>query len=234
MIINNKNQNDIISSELINSYDIEFVFNNKPKNRFQTKPGIENRPSMLERLRENISNIENCELKKNASKLVFSDGSHSSPIMIDGEGPGQKEDQEGKPFVGDAGLLLNKMLKSINIERQSVYITNVVNYRPPENRKPEPSEISRYTNYLKQHISIIDPKILILMGSTAMESLLGSSIKISKARGIWKEIIINQKTYLTMVTFHPAYLLRQADQKKYSWADLKEIRKKIDELKIQI
>ena len=189
---------------------------------------------MLERLRENISNIENCELKKNASKLVFSDGSHSSPIMIVGEGPGQKEDQEGKPFVGDAGLLLNKMLKSINIERQSVYITNVVNYRPPENRKPEPSEISRYTNYLKQHISIIDPKILILMGSTAMESLLGSSIKISKARGIWKEIIINQKTYLTMVTFHPAYLLRQADQKKYSWADLKEIRKKIDELKIQI
>ena len=234
MIINNKNQNDIISSELINSYDIEFVFNNKPKNRFQAKPGIENRPSMLERLRENISNIENCELKKNASKLVFSDGSHSSPIMIIGEGPGQKEDQEGKPFVGDAGLLLNKMLKSINIERQSVYITNVVNYRPPENRKPEPSEISRYANYLKQHISIIDPKILILMGSTAMESLLGSSIKISKARGIWKEIIINQKTYLTMVTFHPAYLLRQADQKKYSWADLKEIRKKIDELKIQI
>ena len=234
MIINNKNQNDIISSELINSYDIEFVFYNKPKNRFQTKPGIENRPSMLERLRENISNIENCELKKNASKLVFSDGSHSSPIMIVGEGPGQKEDQEGKPFVGDAGLLLNKMLKSINIERQSVYITNVVNYRPPENRKPEPSEISRYTNYLKQHISIIDPKILILMGSTAMESLLGSSIKISKARGIWKEIIINQKTYLTMVTFNPAYLLRQADQKKYSWADLKEIRKKIDELKIQI
>ena len=234
MIINNKNQNDIISSELINSYDIEFVFNNKPKNRFQPKPGIENRPSMLERLRENISNIENCELKKNASKLVFSDGSHSSPIMIVGEGPGQKEDQEGKPFVGDAGLLLNKMLKSINIERQSVYITNVVNYRPPENRKPEPSEISRYANYLKQHISIIDPKILILMGSTAMESLLGSSIKISKARGIWKEIIINQKTYLTMVTFHPAYLLRQADQTKYSWADLKEIRKKIDELKIQI
>ena len=234
MIINNKNQNDIISSELINSYDIQYVFNNNPKNRFQTKPGIENRHLMLERLRENISNIEDCELKKNASKLVFSDGSHSSPIMIIGEGPGQKEDQEGKPFVGDAGLLLNKMLKSINIERQSVYITNVVNYRPPENRKPEPSEISRYTNYLKQHISIIDPKILILMGSTAMESLLGSSIKISKARGIWKEIIINQKTYLTMVTFHPAYLLRQADQKKYSWADLKEIRKKIDELKIQI
>ncbi len=234
MIINNKNQNDIISSELINSYDIEYVFDNKPKNRFQTKPEIENRLPMLERLRKKISNIENCELKKNASKLVFSDGSHFSPIMIVGEGPGQKEDQEGKPFVGEAGLLLNKMLKSINIERKSVYITNVVNYRPPENRKPEPSEILRYSNFLKEHISIIDPKILILMGSTAMESLFSSNIKISKERGKWKEVIIKQKTYLTMITFHPAYLLRQPDQKKYSWSDLKEIRNKINELGIKL
>ena len=234
MIINNKNQNDIISSELINSYDIEYVFDNKPKNRFQTKPGIENRLPMLERLREKISNIENCKLKKNASKLVFSDGSHLSPIMIVGEGPGQKEDQKGKPFVGEAGLLLNKMLKSINIERESVYITNVVNYRPPENRKPEPSEIVRYANFLKEHISIIDPKILILMGSTAMESLFSSNIKISKERGKWKEVIIKQKTYLTMITFHPAYLLRQPDQKKYSWSDLKEIRNKINELGIKL
>jgi len=234
MIINDKNQNNIIDLELINSYDIEYVFNNKPENRFRTKPGMENRLLMLERLRDKISNIDSCELKKNASKLVFSDGSHLSPLMIVGEGPGQKEDQEGRPFVGDAGLLLNKMLKSINIERGNIYITNVINYMPPENRKPEASEITRYANYLKQHISIIDPKILIVMGSIAMESLFGSNVKISKARGIWKEIIINQKTYLTMITFHPAYLLRQADQKKYSWIDLKEIRKKIDELKIQI
>ena len=234
MIINNKNQNDIISSELINSYDIEFVFNNKPKNRFQTKPGIENRPSMLERLRENISNIENCELKKNASKLVFSDGSHSSPIMIVGEGPGQKEDQEGKPFVGDAGLLLNKMLKSINIERQSVYITNVVNYRPPENRKPEPSEISRYANYLKQHISIIDPKILILMGSTAMEAVSGLNGKISDERGKWKEIILKNKTFPLIITFSPSYLIRYPENKKYSWEDLKKIKQKIKNLNIKI
>ena len=127
---------------------LSMFLTDKPINRFQTKPGIENRPSMLERLRKTYL-ILKIARKKNASKLVFSDGSHSSPIMIIGEGPGQKEDQEGKPFVGDAGLLLNKMLKSINIERQSVYITNVVNYRPPENRKPEPSEISRYANYLK-------------------------------------------------------------------------------------
>ena len=100
--------------------------------------------------------------------------------MVIGEGPGQKEDQLGRPFVGDAGNLLNKMLKAINIERDKIYITNVVNYRPPNNRKPEPNEIIRYSQFLKEHISIIDPKILILMGSTAMEALLGSNKKISK------------------------------------------------------
>ena len=120
------------------------------------------------------------------------------------------------------------------IDRKNIYITNVVNYRPPNNRKPEPAEIIRYSNFLREHISIIDPKILILMGSTAMESLFGSKIKISKERGIWKEVIINNKTYLTMITFHPAYLLRQPDQKKYSWSDLKEIKIKIDKLGLQI
>ena len=181
-----------------------------------------------------LEKIKNCELKKNASQIVFAGGNSSAKIMIVGEGPGQKEDEQGKPFVGDAGILLNKMLNAINIDRKNVYITNVVNYRPPNNRKPEPSEITRYSNFLKEHISIINPKILILMGSTAMESLFGSKIKISKERGAWKEIIINQKTYLTMITFHPAYLLRQADQKKYSWTDLKEIRKKIDKLDLKI
>jgi DNA polymerase len=122
------------------------------------------------------------------------------------------------------------MIKSINIERKNVYITNVVNYRPPNNRKPEPTEIIKYSNFLRKHISIIDPKILILMGSTAMESLFGSKIKITKERGLWKEIIINNKTYLCMITFHPAYLLRQPENKKYSWTDLKEIKKKIDEI----
>ena len=154
--------------------------------------------------------------------------------MIVGEGPGQKEDELGKPFVGDAGSLLNKMLKAINIEREKVYITNVVNYRPPNNRKPETSEINRYSKFLKEHISIIDPQILILMGSTAMEALIGINKKISKERGQWKEVIIKQKTYKTIITFHPAYLLRQPEQKKFSWKDLKIIRKEIDVLNIKI
>ena len=226
-----KNQNNIITTEPILE-NIEYIFENKPINRFKTKPKVEDASIKLKELKKEIENIENCELKKNASKIVFSDGDYKSKIMIVGEGPGQKEDQEGKPFVGDAGILLNKMLKSINIDRKKVYITNVVNFRPPNNRKPEPSEISKYSNFLRKHIAIIDPKILILMGSTAMESLFSSNIKITKERGSWKDIIINNKTYLCMITFHPAYLLRQPENKKFSWTDLKEIRKKIDQLNI--
>ena len=234
MIVKDKNQNDIMRSDLINSFEIDYIFDNKPINRFKNKPTIENIVSKLNKLKEKIKNINNCNLKDNAKQIVFSDGDFKSPLMIVGEGPGQKEDAIGKPFVGDAGQLLNKMLNAIKIKRENVYITNVVNFRPPDNRKPEPAEINRYSEFLREHISIIDPKILILMGSTAMEALFGSKIKITKERGVWKEVIINNKTYIVMITFHPAYLLRQADQKKYSWVDLKEIRKKIDELKLKI
>jgi len=232
MIIKYKNQNNIINSELINSYEIDYIFSNKPINRFNNKPTIENIQSALENLKKKIKNISNCNLKKSAKQIVFSDGNQNSHLMIVGEGPGQKEDEIGKPFVGDAGKLLNKMLKAINIERKNIYITNVVNYRPPNNRKPEPAEITRYSEFLREHISIINPKILILMGSTAMEALFGNKIKITKERGLWKEVIINNKTFLCMITFHPAYLLRQPENKKYSWTDLKEIRKKIDQLNI--
>ena len=232
MTIDDKNQNDIINSELINSYKIDYIFSDKPINRYKIKPKVEDKSILLKKLKQEIENIKDCELKDSAKKIVFSDGNNQSKVMIVGEGPGQKEDEMGKPFVGDAGMLLNKMLNAIKIKREKIYITNVVNYRPPNNRKPEPIEITRYSDFLRKHISIIDPKILILMGSTAMESLFGAKIKISKERGTWKNIIINNKSYLCMITFHPAYLLRQADQKKFSWADLKEIRKKIDQLNI--
>ena len=234
MIEKEKNQNDIIDQELRDSFKIDYIFDNEPINRFKNKPTIENIKFKLDNLKTKIQNIDNCDLRDNGKQIVFSDGNPKSPIMIVGEGPGQKEDEQGIPFMGDAGQLLNKMLEAINIKRENIYITNVVNYRPPNDRKLEQAEINRYSEFLREHISIIDPKILILMGSTAMEALFGSKIKISKERGVWKELIINNKTYLAMITFHPAYLLRQADQKKYSWADLKEIRKKIDELKLKI
>ena len=233
------NQNDSFDLELLNSIENNYVFENNPINRLNnentaSKTSSDEKIKNLENLKKEINSIENCKLKENASKIVFSDGNTQSPIMIVGEGPGQKEDELGKPFVGDAGSLLNKMLKAINIEREKVYITNVVNYRPPNNRKPETSEINRYSKFLKEHISIIDPQILILMGSTAMEALIGINKKISKERGQWKEVIIKQKTYKTIITFHPAYLLRKPDQKKFSWEDLKIIRKEIDDQNIII
>ena len=224
----------IINEEILKSIESNYVYNNEPINRFKKINEPENIKLQLENLKNKILLIDNCDLKNNAKKMVFSDGNIKSQIMIVGEGPGEKEDEIGKPFVGDAGNLLNKMLSAININRESVYITNVVNFRPPNNRKPTSAEINRYSIYLRDHILIINPKILIIMGSTAMEALVGNNIKISKDRGKWKEIIIKNKTFTSIVTFHPAYLLRQPDQKKYSWSDLKEIRKKIDELNINI
>ena len=225
---------EILNEAFIKSIESEYIFDNAPINRLkknEEKGGIDKK---LIDLKEKIKSIEDCELKKFAKNIVFNDGNPKSQIMLVGEGPGEKEDIQGKPFVGEAGILLNKMLNAIKINRKDVYITNVVNYRPPNNRKPEISEINRYSVFLREHISIINPKILILMGSTAMEAIFGQKLKISKERGKWKETIINQKTFLTILTFHPAYLLRQPEQKKYSWEDLKNIRKKIDELKIKI
>ena len=239
MIKKTINQKDRFDIELLNSIGHDYVFNNSPINRLKNKINFpekldENKHKKLIKLKQEINSIEDCKLKKNASRLVFGDGNIQSSIMIVGEGPGQKEDQLGKPFVGNAGNLLNKMLKGIKIEREKVYITNVVNYWPPNDRKPEQSEIYRYSEYLKKHISIIDPKILILMGSTAMEAILGNNKKISKERGLWKAVIIKQNSYKTIVTFHPAYLLKKPDQKKFSWEDLKTIRKEIDEQNIEI
>tara|TARA_Y100000590_G_scaffold420188_1_gene522592 strand:- start:303 stop:1007 length:705 start_codon:yes stop_codon:yes gene_type:complete len=232
MEIEQKNQNNNNFEDIMELFELDYIYENKPIKRTIYEPSLKDKQSLLENLKLKIQNISNCELKKNSKQIVFNDGDPQSPIMIVGEGPGQKEDEIGKPFVGDAGVLLNKMLDAINIKRSKVYITNVVNYRPPNNRKPQLSEINRYAVFLREHINIIDPKILILMGSTAMEALFGKTLKISEERGKWKEVIINQKTYKIILTFHPAYLLRQPDQKKYSWEDLKIIRKRINELKI--
>jgi len=224
----------ILNEEILKSIESKYVYNNEPINRFKELNERGNIKLQLENLKNKISLIDNCDLKNNAKKMVFSDGNINSQIMIVGEGPGEKEDEIGKPFVDDVGNLLNKMLSAINLNRTNVYITNVINYRPPNDRKPSPAEINRYSTYLREHILIVNPKILIIMGSTAMEALVGNNIKISKDRGKWKEIIIKNKTFNSIITFHPAYLLRQPDQKKYSWSDLKEIKKKIDELNINL
>tara|TARA_B100000945_G_C20264648_1_gene540971 strand:- start:22 stop:708 length:687 start_codon:yes stop_codon:yes gene_type:complete len=224
--------NEVLNDEFLKSIDSNYEFSNKPIRRLKKSQQPGEIKSQLENLKKQIAEIDACDLKNHANQLVFSDGNFRSKIMLVGEGPGQKEDVIGKPFMGDAGKLLNKMLAAIDIKRESIYITNVVNYRPPNNRKPTTAEINKYSKFLYEHISIINPKILIIMGGTAMEALIGNNFKISKERGIWKDVIIKGKTYLSIVTFHPAYLLRQPDQKKYSWIDLKEIKKKINELNI--
>ncbi len=223
---------ELLNEEFLKSIDSGYEFNDKPINRLKITLQPNEIKLGLENLRKKISEIENCELKNNAKKIVFSDGDLNSKLMIIGEGPGQREDEIGKPFVGDAGNLLNKMFSAINIKREKLYITNVVNYRPPNDRKPTPSEIGRYSKFLHEHIYLINPKIIVIMGSTAMEALIGNNYKISKERGKWKDLIIKDKTYLSIITFHPAYLLRQPDQKKFSWTDLKEIKKKIEELNL--
>jgi len=186
----------------------------------------------LKKLKKSIQLIDNCELKKNATNLVFGDGNISAKIMIIGEGPGAQEDTEGKPFVGRAGKLLDKMLESIHLNRTKVYISNVVNYRPPANRRPTEEEIVRYLPYLKNHIEIMNPKILILLGSTALNAIIGNVTVISKARGKWIQKEIGTVKPWIIASFHPAFLMRQPEQKKLAWIDLKMVRDKIKNLKI--
>ena len=233
------NQNDKLNEELINTIEADFVFDKKPINRFsavkkENHISRRNKQDLLENLKKQLNSIDNCKLKSNSKNIVLGEGNIDSPIMLIGEAPGEIEDKVGNPFKGESGELLDKMLIAINIKRQNIYTSYAINFRPPEDRKPTSSEIKRYSNFLKEHISIIDPKIIILMGSTAMEAVTGINEKISSERGKWKEIILNNNTYPLMITFNPSYLIRYPDNKKYSWEDLKKIREKVKELKLTI
>ena len=233
------NQNDKLNEELINTIEANFVFDKKPINRFsevkkESDISQRNKQDLLENLKKQLNSIENCKLKSNSKNIVLGEGNIDSPIMLIGEAPGEIEDKVGNPFKGESGELLDKMLIAINIKRQNIYTSYAINFRPPEDRKPTSPEIKRYSNFLKEHISIIDPKIIILMGSTAMEAVTGINEKISSERGKWKEIILNNNTYPLMITFNPSYLIRYPDNKKYSWEDLKKIREKVKELKLTI
>ena len=230
-------KNNYSPVKLIKYYKLinhNLIYNNKAINRYK-KDNFEissDKVADLERLKKSIFSIKNCTLKNNATNMVFSDGNPKSKIMIIGEAPGLNEDQEGLPFVGKAGTLLDKMLASINLDRKNVYISNIINYRPPENRRPTGEEMNRYLPFIKKHIEIIDPKILILLGSTAMNALIGDDVVISKVRGQWIEKEFGQCKVSTIVTFHPAFLMRQPTQKKLAWVDLKMIRDKKIKLKI--
>ena len=232
------NQNAKYVQDLIDSVEPDYIFSSKPLNRFkvfdENDNDKNNKREKLSNLKEKINSIDNCILKSNSKNLVMGVGDINSPIMIIGEAPGIEEDNSGLPFQGEVGKLLNKMLLAINIDKEKVYTTYSINFRPPEDRKPSSQEIRRYSSFLIEHSSIINPKIIILMGSTAMECLTGINGKISDERGKWKEIIIKDKTFPVMITFSASYLMRYPDNKKYSWEDLKKIRKKIQDLNINI
>ena len=225
------------SIKLIKYYKLinhNLIYNNKAINRYK-KDNFEisaDKAENLERLKKSIGAIKNCSLKSSATNIVFCDGNPKSKIMLVGEAPGSNEDQEGLPFVGRAGALLDKMLASINLNRKNVYISNIINYRPPENRRPTDEEINRYMPFIKKHIEIINPKILVLLGSTAMNALIGNDIVISKARGKWIDKEFGRCKTSVIITFHPAFLMRQPAQKKMAWIDLKMIRDKKAKLKI--
>ena len=233
------NQKGKLDEVLINTIEPNYIFSDKPINRFNiinnnedAHPG--NKADLLKDLQNQINSIENCTLKDNSQTVVLGDGNINSPIMLIGEAPEIEEDKTGTTFKGEIGELLNKMLIAIKIKKQNIYCSYAINFRPPEDRKPTSQEIKRYSVFLKEHISIINPKIIILMGSTAMEALTGINSKISSERGKWKEVILKNKTYPVMITFNPSYLIRFPENKKYSWMDLKEIRKKINEMKVII
>jgi len=231
-------QNMSYREELVNSIERNYIFSKKPINRFKIKK-TENsnrnfdKNNRIIELKKLIDSIQNCNLKKNAKKLILGDGDVNSPIMIIGEAPGLQEEKVGKTFQGESGVLLKKMLEAINIQKKDIFSSYAINFRPPEDRKPTSQEIKRYSVFLKELISIIDPKIIILFGSTAMESVTSSNERISNERGKWKEIILRNKTYPLMITFSPSYLLRFPENKKFSWEDLKRIRQKILDLKIK-
>ena len=183
----------------------------------------------LNDLKDYMSKFKGCELYKSATNMVFSDGNKSSEIMLIGEAPGHDEDIQGKPFVGRSGKLLNKMLEAIGLSRDTVYIANIVPWRPPNNRRPTEEEINICLPFIQKHIELIAPKVLMLLGSTATYALLRNKEGITKIRGKWVDIEFGKLKVPTLPSFHPAFLLRQPAQKKYSWEDLKMLKKKIDE-----
>ena len=177
-----------------------------------------------------ISNHESI-LKNNAKRMVLYDGNLNSNLMIIGEAPGQEEDEQGIPFVGRAGQLLNKMLSAINLDRKDIYITNVVPWRPPQNRTPTDQEILEFLPFLQRQIEIIKPKILYILGTTAAKAILSTPQSLGKLRGKWYEYktISLDSTIDVLVSYHPAFLLRSPNYKKEAWSDLQMLQTKLNE-----
>lgn len=184
-----------------------------------------------DQLKQAVLAFEGCALKKLATNTVFSDGNPESSIMLIGEAPGAQEDQQGIPFCGPSGQLLDKMFATIGLTRQNIYISNTIFWRPPGNRQPSKEELAICQPFVEKHIALINPKLLVLCGGTAVGAMLRRDIGISKLRGKFHEYSNSymDKPVPTAVIFHPSYLLRSPGQKRLAWHDLLRIRQHLEE-----
>jgi DNA polymerase len=180
----------------------------------------EARKARLSELEQEVRGCQKCGLCAKRTQTVFSRGTGSSGLCFVGEGPGADEDQQGYPFVGAAGQLLDRMIAAMGLIRDEVYVCNIVKCRPPENRKPDPSEMRACLPYLEEQLELLAPEVIVALGATAVEGLLGISGGITRLRGNWK--LYRGKTAV-MPTFHPAYLLRAPSAKHVVWDDMKAV-----------
>ena len=182
----------------------------------------------LDELRAVLAAFEGCSLKGTATQLVFADGNPEGRVMVVGEAPGADEDRQGRPFVGRSGQLFDRMLAAIGLDRSHVYIANIVPWRPPGNRTPTPQEVAICMPFIARQIALADPDVLVCLGGSAAQGLLGSKDGILRMRGRWHDFETGRRSIKAMPMLHPAYLLRQPAHKKLAWADLRALRKALD------
>ncbi|MGH6826089.1 uracil-DNA glycosylase [Methyloceanibacter sp.] len=190
--------------------------------------GIGAKVSTLTELEALVAGFEGCSLRRTAKSLCFARGSAEARIMLIGEAPGRDEDLQGKPFVGRAGQLLDRMLAAIGLSEQHVYITNTVYWRPPGNRTPTPEEIEACAPFLARQIELLSPSVLVLLGGAAAKTILGVSEGIMRLRGKWLTYACAGRDLPTLATLHPAYLLRNSAAKRYAWRDLLMLKAALD------
>ncbi|MBV9430753.1 MAG: uracil-DNA glycosylase [Hyphomicrobiales bacterium] len=182
----------------------------------------------LDELRAVLEKFEGCALRSTATRLVFADGNPGAPLMLVGEAPGADEDRQGKPFVGRAGRLLDKMLLAIGLDRSQVYIANIIPWRPPGNRTPTPQETAICLPFIQRQIELAAPRLLVTLGAPSTQTLLGVKDGIMRSRGRWTPCTIAGLTIPTMPILHPAYLLRQPSHKRLAWRDLLAVKKALE------
>ena len=231
------NQSNKKNLEFIVNSGVNYFLQDSPRNWFENEKKSElsnpniNTGDKKMKIDDVIKDLKDhkSNLQKTAKNLVVYDGNLNAKVMLIGEAPGRDEDQQGIPFVGRAGQLLNKMLLAINLQREDVYITNVVNWRPPDNRTPNDEEILEFLPFLQRQIDIVKPKFIFLLGGVAAKAILSTPLALGKLRGKWHEYksLNLDGSIPTIASYHPAFLLRSPQYKKHSWEDLQMLQEKL-------